>query len=167
MAVHRLPRQPAPPTHPGGRAGSVRRPFGDPIAYPDQNPRFISPPLTNHVNLALPLEAIMPVDWIVQAGRLVFHTVGDTGGVHGTEVQTALAEHMESQVTAATDGDKPAFFYHLGDVIYFNGQSADYDPQFYEPYQYYQPHIFAIPGNHDGDTQVRRNDPPVTEPTLT
>ena len=25
----------------------------------------------------------------------------------------------------------------------------------------------AIPGNHDGDTEVRRNDPPVTEPTLT
>jgi 3',5'-cyclic AMP phosphodiesterase CpdA len=167
MAIHRLPRQPVQPTHPGGRGGSVRRPFGDPIAYPAQNPRFIPPPLTNHVNLILPLEAVMPTDWIVQSGHVVFHTVGDTGGIHGTETQIAVAERMESQVSAVPDAEKPAFLYHLGDVIYFNGQTVDYDPQFYEPYQYYQPHILAIPGNHDGDTQVRKNDPPVTEPTLT
>ena len=57
-------------------------------------------------------------------------------------------------------------FYNLGDVIYFNGQSEYYRSQFYEPYQYYQPHIFAIPGNHDGDIHTRKNDPPVTEPSL-
>jgi hypothetical protein len=74
---------------------------------------------------------------------------------------------MEAQVDAAPDTEKPAFFYNLGDVVYFNGQSIDYSWQFYEPYQYYQPYIFAIAGNHDGDTHVRRNDPPVNEPTLT
>jgi 3',5'-cyclic AMP phosphodiesterase CpdA len=74
---------------------------------------------------------------------------------------------MQAQVDAAADSDKPAFFYNLGDVVYFNGQSSDYSWQFYEPYQFYQPHIFAIAGNHDGDIRTRRNDPPVTEPTLT
>jgi hypothetical protein len=74
---------------------------------------------------------------------------------------------MERQVRSAAAAEKPAFFYNLGDVVYFNGQSHYYRRQFYEPYQYYPPHIFAIPGNHDGDVHTRGNDPPVTEPTLT
>jgi hypothetical protein len=110
----------------------------------------------------------MPDQWIVDAGKLVFHTVGDTGGVNdGAAQQTLIAHAMQAQVEAVADSDKPAFFYNLGDVVYFNGQSSDYSWQFYEPYQFYQPHIFAIPGNHDGDIRTRRNDPPVTEPTLT
>jgi hypothetical protein len=110
----------------------------------------------------------MPDQWIVDAGKLVFHMVGDTGGVNdGAAQQKLIAEAMQAQVAAVADGDKPAFFYNLGDVVYFNGQSSDYSWQFYEPYEFYQPHIFAIPGNHDGDIRTRRNDPPVTEPTLT
>jgi 3',5'-cyclic AMP phosphodiesterase CpdA len=72
---------------------------------------------------------------------------------------------MEQQVTE--DKVKAAFLYHLGDVIYFNGQSSLYKPQFYEPYQYYPNLIFAVPGNHDGDTQVHPGDPPDPEPSLT
>jgi hypothetical protein len=132
------------------------------------NPGFEPPPFTNRVNLNLPLHVVMPDDAIVAAGKMVFHAVGDTGGVNdGAIVQTAVAHQMEAQVDAAADAEKPAFFYNLGDVVYFNGQSIDYSWQFYEPYQYYQPYIFAIAGNHDGDTHVRRNDPPVNEPTLT
>jgi predicted phosphodiesterase len=74
---------------------------------------------------------------------------------------------MEEQITQADEADKPAFLYHLGDVVYFNGISRDYKWQFYEPYQYYPAPIFAVPGNHDGDTNVRRGDPPDPEPTLT
>jgi hypothetical protein len=155
-------------THPSGRAAKQRRAFGDPVAAPVANPAYEAPPLTNRVNLNLPLHVIMPDDWITKAGQIVFHTVGDTGGINdGAVVQTAIAEQMEAQVEAAGDAEKPAFYYNLGDVVYFNGQSTDYGWQFYEPYQYYQPHIFAIPGNHDGDIRTRRNDPPVTEPTLT
>src|SRR5262249_34670071 len=55
----------------------------------------------------------------------------------------------------------------LGDVVYFNGQSNLYRYEFYEPFQHYQAPIFAVPGNHDGDTHVRSGDPAVTEPTLT
>jgi acid phosphatase type 7 len=47
--------------------------------------------------------------------------------------------------------DRPAFFYHLGDVVYYNGELGEYYEQFYEPYDHYAAPIFAIPGNHDGD----------------
>ncbi len=66
-----------------------------------------------------------------------------------------------------TEGaSRPAFLYNGGDVVYYNGMSKDYTPQFYEPYKYYPDPIFAIPGNHDGDTKVRGNDEPDDEPTL-
>ena len=48
----------------------------------------------------------------------------------------------------------------------YNGQQRLYQTEFYEPYQYYPALIFAIPGNHDGDTHVRKNDPPDVEPSL-
>jgi hypothetical protein len=47
--------------------------------------------------------------------------------------------------------DRPSFFYHLGDVVYYDGESANYWPEFYEPYLNYHAPIVAIPGNHDGD----------------
>jgi hypothetical protein len=74
---------------------------------------------------------------------------------------------MEAQITEADPADKPAFFYNLGDIVYFNGLSRDYKWQFYEPYQYYPAKIVVIDGNQDCDTQVRRGDPPDNEPTLT
>lgn len=132
-------------------------------------PRFIPIPVPQPVNSTLPLTAILGSDHVnaIQAtGQIVFHTVGDTGGIHGTVAQDAVAEAMEAQFTSASADSVPAFFYHLGDVIYYNGQSSLYESQFYEPYKYYQPVIFAIPGNHDGDTQVRPRDLPDTEPSL-
>ena len=38
--------------------------------------------------------------------------------------------------------------------------------QFYDPYQYYPVPIFAIPGNHDGDTHTQKKDPPDHEKSL-
>jgi hypothetical protein len=102
----------------------------------------------------------------LQAGKLVFHCVGDVGGVNGTVTQDAIAVAMEDQLKAAADADRPRFFYILGDVVYYNGQSSLYKTEFYEPYQYYPALIFAIPGNHDGDTHVNQNDPPDTDPSL-
>lgn len=60
----------------------------------------------------------------------------------------------------------PAFFYHLGDVIYYNGQSAFHPVQFYDPYKFFPPPIFAIPGNNDGNPRPGPNDPPDPEPSL-
>ena len=85
-----------------------------------------------------------------KTGSIVFHTVGDTGGVKNADYQAAVAKAMKGDLNLVAD-QVPDFFYHLGDVVYFNGQISDYYPQFYEPYDHYGPPIFSIPGNHDGD----------------
>ena len=146
-----------------------RRPFGEPVAYPKPHPRFEPPPFTNLQNLVLGLEAVIPEDMprIASAKKLVFHALGDSGGIHGTVAEESIAAALEAQVSTAAVQDRPAFLYHLGDVVYFNGQTTLYGYEFYEPFQYYPAPIFAIPGNHDGDTQVRQGDPVLTERTLT
>ena len=83
-------------------------------------------------------------------GKLVFHCVGDTGGVKSPQYQMAVADRMKQDLLLGADA-LPRFFYHLGDVVYFNGQITDYYSQFYEPYDHYAPPILGIPGNHDGD----------------
>jgi hypothetical protein len=50
---------------------------------------------------------------------------------------------------AAGGADAPAFFFHLGDVVYYFGEGRYYYDQFYEPFRGYNRPIFAIPGNHD------------------
>ncbi len=95
---------------------------------------------------------------IQSAGRIAFHAVGDTGAAKVSRSQTAktaiqheafVADHMAADVE---DGgpNGPAFFFHLGDVIYNFGEAQYYYDQFYEPYRAYDRPIFAIPGNHDG-----------------
>lgn len=85
------------------------------------------------------------------AGRLVFHIGGDTGGVKAPQAQQIVAMHMESDLAASSGAEQPAFFYHLGDVVYYYGEAANYYSQFYEPYMQYPLPILPIPGNHDGD----------------
>jgi acid phosphatase type 7 len=79
---------------------------------------------------------------------MVFHTVGDTGGIKEPRFQESVAAAMERDFDSEL---APSFFYHLGDVVYFYGQRASYYDQFYDPYMQYPGPIFAIPGNHDGD----------------
>src|SRR3984893_11669564 len=92
---------------------------------------------------------------IEQAGTLVFHAVGDTGGVTSPQPQQIVASWMEHDFNAP--GSMPAFFYHLGDLVYFDGERNRYYDEFYDPYRHYQAPVFAIPGNHDGDLGI----PPV------
>lgn len=145
-----------------------RRPLGAPVSPRAAAPYFEPVPVPPPSYLELPLSTVLPDihATAAKAGRLVFHCVGDTGGVEGTEMEDAVAAAMEAQVATAADGRTPAFFYHLGDVVYYNGVSTDYVWQFYEPYQYYPAPIFAIPGNHDGDRRVRKGDDPDGEPSL-
>jgi hypothetical protein len=82
--------------------------------------------------------------------RMVFHTVGDTGGIKNAVPQHIVSLKMEEQVRAGGP-DAPSFFYHLGDVLYYYGEMSAANDQFYEPYMHYPAPIFAIPGNHDGD----------------
>ena len=148
--------------------GKVRRPVGDPVSTLKQNTRFIQVPEGPPALLKVPFSLFDPAASAAAtaAGKLVFHCVGDTGGVHGTATEEAIATGMEQQTKTAAAGSAASFFYNLGDVIYFNGQSTLYKTEFYEPYQYYPKLIFAIPGNHDGDTFVEKGDASDSEPSL-
>jgi calcineurin-like phosphoesterase family protein len=152
----------------GASFAKPHRETGDPVSPAAEHARFVPPPPFTAQSLTLPLEAILPgiTEKVRKAGSLSFHSLGDTGGVRGTEMQEAIAEAMQAQIDGAAAGKAPLFYYHLGDVIYFNGQSENYVSQFYEPYQHYSAPIFAIPGNHDGDTTVHKGDLPDNEPSL-
>jgi hypothetical protein len=85
---------------------------------------------------------------IKDAGVLVCHTVGDTGDQRGQQQDFVAA--MITQDAEASPGDrKPAFLYHLGDVVYFAGDIDKYGANFYETYKDYPAFIVSIPGNHD------------------
>jgi len=88
------------------------------------------------------------VEKIAQAGKLVFHSVGDTGDERGKEMDF-VARMMTDDYDASPDGEVPAFFYHLGDVVYFAGDIDKYGECFYETYAEYPALIVSIPGNHD------------------
>jgi hypothetical protein len=82
---------------------------------------------------------------------MVFHAVGDTGGVNTPTYIEQVTSYMEQDFGNADASLRPSFFYHLGDVVYYDGETPNYYPEFYEPYNTYPAPIFAIPGNHDGD----------------
>jgi hypothetical protein len=91
------------------------------------------------------------IQQIQASGTIVFHTVGDTGGIKEPSKQFAVADALAADLAGKTyENGLPAFFYHLGDVVYYLGQERYYYDQFYDPYRDYNAPIFAIPGNHDG-----------------
>lgn len=88
---------------------------------------------------------------ITATKSITFHSVGDTGGIHDPAKQFAVADAMAKDLGDKTySSGLPAFFFHLGDVVYYLGQELYYYEQFYDPYRDYDAPIFAIPGNHDG-----------------
>jgi 3',5'-cyclic AMP phosphodiesterase CpdA len=118
------------------------------------------PPPTGPFPYRLELQTILGPDAVTaiqQAGQLVWHMVGDTGGVKSPQPQQIVADTMGRDFTAAP-ADRPALLYLLGDVVYYNGERDQYYPQFYEPYAAYPAPITAIPGNHDGDP-IRGGEP--------
>lgn len=95
---------------------------------------------------------------IVAAQRLSFHAAGDTGAAkvnHSQKMATAIrheagvADLMAQEVERGRDG-APAFFFHLGDIVYNFGEGQYYYDQFYEPFRNYDRPIIALAGNHDG-----------------
>ena len=114
------------------------------------------------------------LDAITAAKQISFHAVGDTGAAKVNNFQTvAEALENESSVADAMARDVqvggatgPAFFFHLGDVVYNFGEGQYYYDQFYEPFRAYDRPIFAIPGNHDGMVFGDQLDLPQV-PTLT
>ena len=86
----------------------------------------------------------------IAAGRMVFHSVGDTGNTRGPDPQNEVADKMIADFQEADPADVPLFFLHLGDVIYNFGEKLYYYDQFYDPYRDYPAPIVALAGNHDG-----------------
>ena len=142
----------------------VARAFGDPDLTPDNFSGFsqreiaadtqakgiqqLEPVPAARSTTPMDLAAVIGADAaqkIQNSGKIVFHTVGDTGGIRSPQSQFAVADAM-----AGDSGSGAAFWYHLGDVVYFFGQDQYYFEQFYDPYRNYNAPIFAIPGNHDG-----------------
>src|SRR5512139_4195053 len=86
------------------------------------------------------LDSILPAELMAQiraSGRIVFHIAGDTGGVRSPQPQQIVAMKMEEQFNLPNPADRPAFFYNLGDMVYYYGEPDEWFPQFYEPYSHY------------------------------
>jgi hypothetical protein len=88
---------------------------------------------------------------IENSGAIQFHSVGDTGR-SADSPQGDVAAAMQTDFDISQPAKCPAFFFHLGDVIYGQDKDSRYRPEFYEPYVHYPGKIVAIPGNHDGET---------------
>jgi hypothetical protein len=140
------------------------RAFGDPDLTPDNFSSFSKQEISadsaakglEQLEPVPPARSTTPVDLssvigaaatlkIQNSGKITFHTVGDTGGIHNPQFQFAVADAMAKDTSSSA-----AFWYHLGDVVYYFGQEQYYFEQFYDPYRDYNAPIFAIPGNHDG-----------------
>jgi hypothetical protein len=160
---------------PGGRLYADPAPGPDEVKFMQDNtssayyssPYYLAhksqvqpiPPRRNNLPMSLP-DFLPPqvMTSINTARKISFHCVGDTGAAKVTRSQTAataigheaaVADAMAADVESGGVGG-PAFFFHLGDVIYNFGEAQYYYDQFYEPFRAYDRPIFAIPGNHDG-----------------
>ena len=85
-----------------GRFHKEHRPVGDPVSQPPAHPPcFVAVPFDPPANLTLPLDTILfePENRqrLADTTSLVFHCVGDTGGVYGPQAQEPVAHAMETQ----------------------------------------------------------------------
>lgn len=143
--TRRIPTRTVVPT---GLQINVRHP-----RQPNQGPQPLPAP-AGRFPYHLALDSLLTsaqMHTINDAQRLVFHVAGDTGGVKSPQPQRIVASHMERDFDGSDAASHPAFFYNLGDVVYYYGEANQYYSQFYEPYERYPAPILAIPGNHDGD----------------
>jgi hypothetical protein len=100
------------------------------------------------------------VQAIAAAGQIAFHSVGDTGSVKGPASESIVADAAQADLAGSPAKAVPAFFFHLGDVVYSFGEAQYYYDQFYAPWRTYQAPILGLAGNHDG--VVYRTDPAPT-----
>jgi Calcineurin-like phosphoesterase len=168
---------------PGGQLFGDPQPGADEPAFQVDNTSdayYKSPYYTQHENdveavptgppkAPLDLQTILGSDFlapIIAGKQISFHVVGDTGASLSSEIrhEGSVADAMAADLKAATN--VPAFFFHLGDVIYNFGEAEYYYDQFYEPFRAYDRPIFAIPGNHDGAVTYTHGGPDPDVPSL-
>ena len=87
---------------------------------------------------------------IESSQKLIFHSTGDTGKSKDSP-QGDVADVMAKDFNIHQPAQSPAFFLHLGDVLYLHDKDQRLRTEFYEPYEHYPGKIIAIPGNHDGE----------------
>jgi hypothetical protein len=98
-------------------------------------------------------------DAIAASNQITIHVAGDTGVPetdHETK-QVLVADAMAKDYDPAHPETSPAFFLHVGDVIYGPAPNSYLD-QFYRPNMHYPGKIVAIPGNHDGESAAKIGD---------
>ncbi len=107
------------------------------------------------------------VDAIKKSGRIVFHSVGDTGCSDARRYHEELrvSDQMTMDAGSTEASNRPAFFLHLGDVVYNFGEARYYYDQFYEPFRAYPGPVIAMAGNHD--SFVVPGTPPADTPLVT
>ena len=178
MVAKKSTKKPARKTHPGKASASGKASttagvfvFANPKPSPDDYGNFSKADVFADSNVTattalqplpkswrqpevLDLAQVLSANEIQQiqaAKSIVFHTVGDSGGIKEPSKQFAVADALANDLLGKTyQNGLPAFFYHLGDVVYYLGQERYYYDQYYDPYRDYDAPIFAIPGNHDG-----------------
>jgi hypothetical protein len=106
------------------------------------------PPPTGSPPYRLALAAVKPD---LSPAQRTFHVIGDHGGVKDPNPQAEVAKALIADL--ASQSMPAEFCYSVGDVVYFNGATIEYPPQFFEAYAHYNLPILAIPGNHDGDPE--------------
>ena len=76
---------------------------------------------------------------ITQSGKIIFHALGDSGasnaGVYKDEIK--VADQVTQDCQTSDDANRPAFLFHLGDIVYSFGEAEYYYDQFYDPFRNY------------------------------
>lgn len=126
--------------------------FADAGVFVQAVPEAIPKPWRNPPVMSLDEVLGAPaVQQIQNSGRIVFHSIGDSGGVKQPQHQFAVSDALTADLAGKDYSQgRAAMLFHLGDVVYYFGQTVYYFDQFYDPYRNYGAPILAIPGNHDG-----------------
>ena len=84
---------------------------------------------------------------VKKAVKIIFHSCGDSGASTTRKYADELrvADQVSIDCARSDANNRPAFLFHLGDVVYNFGESRYYYDQFYEPFRAYPAPIFAIP----------------------
>ena len=137
----------APTTTAGapGRQFAQPNPSADPtvftVDHPNDNPLYnlvnntllqpIPTPRTPNPSMAIAdILGSTTVQAIQKAGQIVFHSTGDSGSVNGPATQSLVADKMVADFADEQPADRPAFLFHLGDVVYSFGEAKYYYDQF-------------------------------------
>jgi len=101
------------------------------------------------------------VQEIQNAGSIRFHATGDTGRPTPSTSQEDVSLAMTRDYSTAQGAKNPAFFLHLGDVIYGTHKDLLFRDEFYRPYKNYPGKIIALAGNHDGEVFANTDPTPL------